>query len=80
MLASQARAHCGGNHTGNHPHCIGGGTSGGDSDPVFTVESLDPGLPPVDSYSLNPGDVITFRGATVDLSQLAGTLDSGGGL
>lgn len=71
-------AHCDGNHTGDHPHCTGGGTSGGDPDPVFTAESLNPYIEPVDSYSLDPGDVIVYREATVDLSQFAGTWESGG--
>lgn len=68
-----AWAHCGGNHSGSHPHCSGGGTGGGDQDPVFTAESLNPDIPPVDSYSLDPGGVIVYREATVDLSQFWGT-------
>ncbi len=75
--ASHAWAHCGGNHGPGHPHCNGGGTSGGDQDPVFTVESLNPYIPAVDSYSFNPGDVITYRGATVDLTQFVGTRENG---
>ena len=79
-LSPGAWAHCAGNHQGNHPHCNGGGTSGGDEDPVFSAEgvimdfSTDPptefsGLfAEVDSHSLDPGDVIVFRGVTVDLS------------
>ena len=78
LSSSLAWAHCGGNHTGNHPHCNGGGSSGGDPDPVFTAESLDPDIPPIDSWSLDPGDVIVYRQATVDLSQFDGTWESGG--
>lgn len=77
LFAGQAKAHCGGNHSGNHPHCSGGGTSGGDQDPMFIADSLDLGTPPVDSYSLDPGDVIVFRQATVDLTQFVGENESG---
>jgi hypothetical protein len=68
-LSSGAWAHCAGNHQGSHPHCSGGGTSGGDQDPVFELVSVDLGIAgPVPSHSLDPGDVIVFRGVTVDLS------------
>jgi len=73
-----AWAHCGGNHGVDHPHCNGGGSSGGDPDPTFTVDSPDPDIPSVDSWSLDPGDVIVYRDATVDLRQFDGVWQSGG--
>jgi hypothetical protein len=70
-------AHCGGNHTGNHPHCQGQG--GGGEDPIFTAESLDPNIPAVDSYDVFQETTIVFRDAQFDLSQFEGTWDNSGG-
>lgn len=68
-------AHCAGNHTDNHPHCNGGGSSGGDQDPIFSAVGVDLGtdpptvlFPEVDSHSLDPGDVIVYRNVTMDLT------------
>lgn len=68
-IAPGAWAHCEGNHTGNHPHCQGAGQE----DPVFTAESLDPDIPPIDSYSVFQETTVTFRHAQLDLSGFEGT-------
>jgi hypothetical protein len=75
LVSPAAWAHCAGNHSGNHPHCNGGGSSGGDQDPVFTAAGVDlsTGTPTEmfaesDSHSLDPGDVIIYRQVTMDLS------------
>lgn len=75
FASSTLFAHCAGNHTDNHPHCNGGGSSGGDQDPIFTAAGVDlSSVPPallfsdVDSHSLDPGDVIVYRNVTMDLT------------
>lgn len=75
LTSSSLVAHCDGNHTGNHPHCNGGGSSGGDQDPIFTAVGEDLSTDPptalfseVDSHSLDPGDVIVYRNVTMDLT------------
>jgi hypothetical protein len=54
-----------------------GGVGGGEPDPDFTAESLDPLIPAIDSYSLDSGEQIVFRNAQMDLSQFVGS-DSNG--
>jgi len=68
LAAPAAWAHCGGKHGPSHPHCSGGGQE----DPVFTADSLDPDIPPVNSFSLDGEDIIVFRNAQVDFTQFEG--------
>ena len=74
LLATSAWAHCAGKHGPGHPHCSGGGQE----DPVFTADSFDPDIPPVNSFSLDGEDRIVFRDAQVDFSQFEGTWQGSG--
>ena len=43
LVPEFANAHCGGKHTGNHPHCSGGGDGGGGvpaGNPSFVYSTL----------------------------------------
>lgn len=54
----------------------GGGTGPGPNDPVFTLESTDPYIPPVDSHSVDPGGQVVFYGS-MDLSDFPGMWSNG---
>lgn len=76
-LSVCAVAHCAGNHSGNHPHCVGGGGGSGPGDPVYTAESADLGIAPIDSHSVDNEITIRFRGSDLDLSDFVGTWPDG---
>ena len=59
-------------------HGGGGNPGGGTEDPIFTADSADPMIPPVDSYSLDRDEQIVFRTARMDLAQFGGMFDIGG--
>jgi hypothetical protein len=52
--------------------------SGKPVDPVFTADSTDPYIPPIDSHDLGHDWAIVFRNADMDLTQFTGSWDSGG--
>ncbi len=70
LSTSTAWAHCGGNHGPGHPHCGGGGS--GPGDPVYSAESLDLGIDPLDSNSVDNETTVRFRGANLELGQFVG--------
>jgi hypothetical protein len=73
LAMGAAHAH----HNPGHGGGGGGGPGPGPNDPVFTVESLSPYIPAVDSHSLDGGGQIVFYDALMDLSPFDGTLESG---
>ena len=76
-LSGSAAAHCAGNHSGTHPHCVGGGGGSGPGDPVYTAESFDLGIAQIDSNSVDNETTIRFRGASLDLTDFVGTWPDG---
>lgn len=74
LAAGAAQAH----HKAGHGAGGGGGDDGaGPDDSVFTVESVEPYIPLVESHSADPHGQIVFYGQ-LDLSLFDGTWQSGG--